>query len=264
MKPIASHLRVSGGRAKQRASSPFAFCCTVLGLFLLVCSGGCASKEIRPYPYFERLEIVALGGGEEAPDPQTTGEMTGKGLAVGAAGGAATAAVVSLGCGPLFALCFGLTATTFTTVSAVGGAVYGLSGLSREHAEQVGQQFDKLLRARNPNTELAAAVSALLPPRRLAPAEAADARLALELQRLRFLQERNEEFAYSLTFAAELVWELDKKSPRSTSRSLSCETPVFPIQVWLTGNGRIIEREFVRCIEDIAWQINLALWGSSL
>ena len=231
------------------------------GLLLAGILGGCATNGPTHHPYFERLEIVAL-----APVPVEETDVVqgpGKSVAAGAAGGAMSAlmsgAFMSLLCGPYFAVCFAGTGAATVGTATVGAVLGASTALSPEEAERVSRYLDDLQQTRNLSEELAAAVSAQLPGSRIAVPGTADARLGLEAQGLRAAPGFGDTLVLWVTAKAHLDWDLGGRNPRQASRGFVCQTEALPLEDWLSGNNTRAQQELVRCIEDVAMQVNTAL-----
>lgn len=194
------------------------------------------------------------------PEARSTGELAGKGAAAGAAGSVATSAVVSIACGPFYAVCFAAMLPVTVGASTLVGAGTGLLvGLSAEDAEQVSRQFSVLDQTRDVNQELVAAVSARLPAERLAAPGQADARLSLGARELNIEQGTGDRFAFSLTIVTSLQWERDGRKPGNASRKYKCKSQNLGVQSWLKDGGQAFDREFSQCIADLAQTVDRAL-----
>jgi hypothetical protein len=249
----------------RRAWQSLVRCHAAFGLLLASLLGGCATTGSTPYPYFERLEIVAL-----APVPVEEGDMvpsTGEAVVAGAAGGAMgvlmSGAFMSLLCGPFFAVCFAGTGAA-TVGGATVGAVLGVStALSAEDTERVNNYLENLQQTRNLSEELATAVSAQLPAARLAAPGMADARLGLEAQGLRVSPGFGDTLALWVTAKVHLDWNMEGSNPRQASRGFACHTESLPLEDWLSSNNTTAQQELARCIEVLAAEVNTALQETS-
>jgi hypothetical protein len=220
---------------------------------------GCATNDGQPYPHFNRLEIVALTTAPASGPAKSTGELAAEGAAAGVASGVAGGAVLSLMCGPFYGACFTGFALSYTGLEALVGASDGLSGLSGEQLAQVNQYFASLVRSRDINQELVAAVSARLPADRLETGTAADARMTIGSKSLRIIQAPEAKFALSLSIATHLEMNTGKKPPPAIVRTYECQTPSLGVEDWLVNDGTAFEREFSACIGDLSTRVNAAL-----
>jgi hypothetical protein len=133
--------------------------------------------------------------------------------------------------------------------------------MTREDAERVSDNFRKLHEGRDLNQELIAAVSAKLPPTRLAGTGDADARLAIGAQSLRIEQKTGERFLFVIRVATELAG-VDRQLPHAVQRHYECRSGTLEVASWLEDAGASFDRELSHCIEEIARQLDRALANS--
>ena len=222
----------------------------------------CGVTDYRPYPYFDRVEIVAASAPVDMPLAKSTSDMAEdlpKNAARGAAAGAGAGLVVSLLCGPFFVEC----AQTLVPALLVEGALVDagvsiLMGMSEEETEQVNDYFEALPKRRDLNQELVIAVSAALPGARLATADG-DARLTLGLRRVVFFQEPNNLFALFLDFEANMEWDLGKKKQGNAQRTHNCTTEYHKADTWLADSGRKFDEAIDLCLNKVSQQITTAV-----
>jgi hypothetical protein len=226
----------------------------------------CGVTDYRPYPYFDRVEIVADSVPVDMPLAKSKSDMA-KDVPVKVAAGAAVAAGAGLGlsllCGPAFMVCAELIVFPAIVVPALAGATVGagvgvLAGMSEEATQEVNDYFEALPKRRDLNQELVIAVSAALPGARLATADG-DARLTLGMRRVLFYQEPNNLFALSLMFEANMEWDLGKKKRDNAQRTYSCLTEYHKADTWLADSGRKFDEAIDLCLNKVSQQITTAV-----
>jgi len=130
------------GQANLRVYSPLVrtAICAVILLLLIDCGG----TDRRPFPYFDRVEVVAGASSVDIPPAQSKSDIAKnvpKEAAVGVALGTGTGLGLSLICGPAFAECAGvivpLLAGPQLVDAPVGRGIAIITGMSREEADQV-------------------------------------------------------------------------------------------------------------------------------
>lgn len=220
---------------------------------------GCVSTGSQPYPYVERISIEALPPAQLDEEKAIAG--TGKLVAGGAAGGAAGVLVAGLAtsviCGPFFAVCFAGTGAAALGGAAAGAVLAGSTALSEEDAERAIQRLESLQGSRDLNQALSTAVVARLPAARIAPPQAADARLSLGVQGLQLATGFDDTVALGVIVEARLArgpdWE------RQTTRHFRCQSDLVPLEKWLDTARPLGDRGLTRCIDQLAEKIETAL-----
>lgn len=221
---------------------------------LALTGAGCASTDNRPYPWFQRLEVVSATASAETPTAQTSGDLVAKGSAIGAASSVGAGLVVSLLCGPWYFECAAQMVPDMVAGGAATGTLDGLAGLSVEEADRVNTYFMSLPVRRNLDSELVSAVQALMPPERHANGNA-DARLTLGIAQIRILQDLSSTFSLRLDLAAQLNWRRGGEQPETTTRRFECSTESHPVANWLADNGRALDLAINTCIDSFARQV---------
>jgi len=221
---------------------------------LALAGAGCSSTDNRPYPWFQRLEVVSATASTETPPAQTSGDLVGTGSAVGVAGSVGAGLIVSLLCGPWYFECAAQMVPDMAAAGAATGTIDGLAGLSREEADRVNTYFMSLPVRRNLNSEMVSAVEALMPPERHANGSA-DARLTLGIAQIRILQDISSTFSLRLDLAAQLEWSRGGKQPETATRRFECNTEKHAVANWLADNGRALDQAIATCIDSFARQV---------
>jgi hypothetical protein len=245
----------------SRSGFPPVFCDAAVALLLAAGLAGCAAAGSAPYPYFERIEVVALAPAavEETDVAPSAGQSAAAGAAAGAMGALMTGTVMSLACGPFFAVCFAGTGAAALGGATVGAVLGGSTALSDEESERITRYLEDLQQARNLSEELAAAVSAQLPADRLAAPGTADAQLGLEVQGLRAAPGFGDSLSFWVAAKATLNWGVDRENPRQAWREFACTTRPLPLEDWLSGDNAAAAQELDRCIEELAAEFIAAL-----
>jgi len=222
---------------------------------------GCAMNDSMTGASLKRLEIQVLAPPGETDVSPTIGVAAG--AAGGAMGGLMATAVGSLLCGPFFAVCFAASAPLTVGASAVVGAGMGSYRIAPDDMEKINGQLENVYQAHNLGEEVASAVSQQPPASSLLTPGVPDARLSLTGQNIQIAQLPGQKLALSISVEADLDWDLNQKKPLHTSRNFHCATPVSPVEDWLTGESAMIEREFNRCVADLALQVSNMLVAPS-
>jgi hypothetical protein len=236
------------------------FCDAAVALLLAAGLAGCAAGS-APYPYFERIEIVALAPAavEETDVAPSAGQSAAAGATAGAMGALMTGTVMSLACGPFFAVCFAGTGAAALGGATVGAVLGGSIALSEEESERVSRYLEDLQQVRNLSEELAAAVSAQLPADRLAAPGTADAQLGLQVQGLRASPGFGDSLSFWAAAKATLNRGVDRENPRQAWKEFACTTKPLPLEDWLSGDNAGAAQELDRCIEELAAEVITAL-----
>jgi hypothetical protein len=235
--------------------------CALFPLLLDACGG----MDHRPYPSFDRVEIVTDSVPVDMPLAKSKIDMAKDApaeLAVGTAVVAGFGLGFSLLCGPAFMVCAELIVLPAIVEPVLTGLTVGvgvglLVGMSEEEAQEVNDYFEALPKRRDLNQELVIAVSADLPGARLATADG-DARLTLGMRRVVFFQEPNDLFALSLMFEANMEWDLGKKKQGNDQRTHSCMTEYHKADTWLADSGRKFDEAIDLCLNKVSQQITTA------
>ena len=223
--------------------------CALVSLLLSACGGA----DYRPYPYFDRVEVVTAPTVAEMPTALTKDDMS-KQVPKAAATGAAAGLGLSLMCGPWFLQCAGIWVPYYT----VGAPGIIFVGMSPEEADQINTYFETLPKRRNLNQELVVAVSAVLPQSRLATTSG-DARLALGFDRIQIYQEANREFSLKFTVGANMEWGQATGKPGNVQRNYNCHTEYRKIDLWLADKAHLLDEAFDLCLEKIAQDVKSAV-----
>jgi hypothetical protein len=221
----------------------------------------CGVTDYRPYPYFDRVEIVADSVPVDMPLAKSESDRA-KDVPVNFAAGAAAATGAGLGlsllCGPLFGVCAEMFVPALLVDVTLSAGLSILVGMSEEETEQVNDYFEALPKRRDLNQELVIAVSAALPGARLATADG-DARLTLGMRRVLFFQEPNNMFALFLMFEANMEYDLGKKKQDSAQRTYNCFTKYHTPDTWLADSGRKFDEAIDLCLNKVSQQITTAV-----
>lgn len=221
---------------------------------LALTGAGCSSTDNRPYPWFQRLEVISATASTETPPAQTSGDRVAKGSAIGAASSVGAGLIVSLICGPWYLECAAQMLPDMVAGGAATGTIDGLAGLSREDADRVDAYFMSLPVRRNLNSDLVSAVQALMPPERHANGNA-DARLTLGIGQIRIVQDLSSTFSLRLDLAAQLDWSRGAEQPETATKRFECNTESHPVANWLADNGRALDLAINTCIDSFARQV---------
>ena len=234
---------------------------TALALLLGALLSGCATSVNKPYPYFDRLAIEALppAPAEENDAVPSTGKLIAGGAAGGASGALMSGFVMSLACGPYFAVCFAGTGAAALGGAAVGAVVGGSLAPSAEDAERLKAYLDGLPQARNLGEDLVTALTGQLPASRLSDSGAADAHLGLEIQPLRVLAGFKDTIALWVAVKATLEWDRNRETPNQTWRGFACQTESLPLETWLDIDKTDGDQQLTQCIDKLASEVIAAL-----
>jgi len=244
-----------------RSGFPPVFCRAATALLLAAALAGCAASGPATYPYFERIEVAALAPAaeEETDVAPSAGQSAAAGATAGAMGALMSGTLLSLACGPFFAVCFAGTGAAALGGAAVGAVVGGSIALSDEDSERVSRYLEDLQQSRNLSEELAAAVSAQLPADRLAAPGTADAQLGLQVLGLRAAPGFGDSLSFWVAAKATLNWGVDRENPRQAWREFACTTGSLPLEDWLSGDNAAAAQELDRCIAELAAEFIAAL-----
>jgi len=260
---------LEGSPARDQASMRSLLLVTTKSLFLLLLSA-CGGADYRPYPYVDRLEVVASTTVGDTPTALSKGDVantipkeTAKTTSVAAGFGLG----LSLVCGPMFATCAGFLVPAFAVpqlvVTPVTGGVAVLGSMTREEADQFNAYFEDLPKRRNLNQELVIAVSAAVPATRLATTNG-DALLALGMERIQIRPaEINHRYSLTLSVGAYMEWDRGKQPPNNTKRNYNCDTDYQTPTEWLADSGRSLDEAINLCLRKIAKQVNTAVDSNS-
>ena len=204
------------------------------------------------------MEVVSATAATETPPAQTIGDMVAKGGTAGAVSSVGAGLIVSLICGPWYFECAAQMIPGMAAEGAAVGAMDGVAGLSPDEAAKVDAYLMSLPVRRNLNSELVAAVQALLPPERQA-ASGADAQLTLGMSQIRIVQGLSGSFALKLELAAQLAPGPGGKPQETTGRQFACDTDEQPVAHWLADNGRALDQAINACVDSLARQVYTAL-----
>jgi hypothetical protein len=231
----------------------------------------------------DQLAIVA--GDEEPgmPSVDSGGKRAKNGALVGGGSGATTGAALSLTCGPFVAACMAILVPGMGGAGALGGGLYGITGLPKDEAAKVLAKLMDLRKTRDVNKELQDSIVAALPVGRLVPEDQAETLMIVAIDTIQLNKDSGNKLVLVIRAEARLesrdsdstFFAKDKHaatrarhaktrgesrawdSKFSTTEKFYTSTSArLTIADWLDQTGRAFEIEMDRCIADIADQIS--------
>ena len=160
----------------------------ITALTVVSCAPVQQNQDDLPNRTFSTLAIVSPREIVEVVTPETGTERMLEGASAGSTGvGLGGAVVGAAACGPfLYGLCvFGL-GMAGMMAGGIGGAFYGVTGMSTEDAALLELRMGKLMLARDLQSELIDTLRVQLPAAMLAKPDVADVQLIISFERFEF------------------------------------------------------------------------------
>lgn len=214
----------------------------VLAGLLAACAGSPPAPPTGPVLY----AISAAGSEHSSLDADSTGERTGRGAARGAGVGAGSGALLSLICGPWALLCLGPFAGSGAIAGAVGGSLYGVTGLSRADARRVESVLVPLDQRRDFTKELVVGLRGRIPEAQRVESGVAAVEVKLKIERVELRQHAGD----ALDVVLQTGMRIDPPGKRG-HRSLrySERSGRHPLEAWLADDGALFDTELTGCVE---------------
>lgn len=229
----------------------------LLSIVWIMCLfSACSTSRLHSVSGFDQLAIVTGQEKHGVASADSTRDRTGKGALVGGSAGAGAGVILSLFCGPWAPFCMLYAVPTLGGAGAVGGSLYGITGLPEGVARQVSEKLRLLKKTHDLNETLQSSIVAALPVNRLVPQDQAKNLMLVEIDKIELNQESGDKFA--LIVHSKIILRTvgsDKDDPIMKKR-YSSTGQHMTVDDWLDNSGHAFETELGLCITDIAEQIS--------
>lgn len=234
----------------------------VLLVCLMIITNGCTTDVPKPRLQartFTTLAIVSPGEFVDYITPETKGDKAMEGAEAGfSSGGLGAMAAGALACGPfLYGLCVVGLGLAGMAVGGVGGLAYGITGISADDVEILDRKLHELSAIENLQTNLAENLRGKLPPKMLAPLDAAEVQALVTVSKIEM---RHSDDDLYLKVTARFEYARDASyDPQGGYREIEGRSSRHALSYWKRADEAMMQAAWVECREKITSKMSQLL-----